>query len=338
MRKEKNYVVDVTNVSSPEITREHVSAIVRDPELRKLKPGSPEYQTALAKKFPNDGTKPAASEPAISGGKAKTNNEAPAKAEASDDETIEGIDRNAVSTAVNKKIAKLISERNAEMALRTNLEKRIAELEAAGKTPKQAEKQATVEVQGTQFDKPKPKLGDFGNIEDYNDAYADWKFDKREFETAQTSRTKAAQESDKAIFDKFWSEGSKFEKEQGLDEGDFKTLIENDGVRKYPSTVRTILESEVGPQIAYELANLDEAEKERFGKMSDTRQVAYIGRLEAKLEKKQQTETPAISAAKAPGKPLKKGTGSSTATVTSGMSYQEYKAARKAQNPEKFRR
>jgi len=327
------------SVVQPELTREQVSVIVRDPELRKLRPGSSEYQTALAKKFPSDGTKPAASEPVVKSEKVKTN-EAPAKAEASDDETIEGIDRNAVSTAVNKKIAKLISERNAEMALRTSLEKRIADLENQGKTPKAAETQAKAEVQqGAKFDKAKPKLADFGNIEDYNDAYADWKYDKREFETAQQSRTNAAQDSDKAVFTKFWGEGSKLEKELGLDEGDFKTLIENDGVKKYPSTVRTILESEVGPAIAYELANLDEAEKERFGKMTDTRQVAYIGRLEAKLEKKQETkETPAISAAKAPGKPLKKGTGGSVATVTSGMGFKEYEAARKAQNPERFRR
>jgi hypothetical protein len=87
------------------------------------------------------------------------------------------------------------------------------------------------------------------------------------------------------------------------------------------------------------LANLDDAEKSRVEKMTAIQQIAYVGKLEAKFEaKKQTTETPAISAAKAPGRPLKKGTGVQSTTITSGMSYKEYKAARKAQNPERFRR
>jgi hypothetical protein len=330
---------NVNASSNPGLSREQVSVIVRDPELRKLKPGSEAYQAAFEKKFPKDGTPTSESASDGVGETVKTNKEASSQTDASDDKTnVDGDD--ALSARAQKRIAALVKERNLEKAERTKLETRIAELEKAGKTPVQAEKQATAEAKAdtTGFTKPKPKLSDFKNLEDYNEAYFDWKTDKRDFEVEQKSKTKAAQESSAKTYNEFLEHGKKLEKEMGLNEGDFEALVnDKDGVKTFPSTKQAIIESPFSARIAFELANLDEAEKSRVEKMTAIQQIAYVGRLEAKFEeKKSKTET--VSAAKAPGRPLKKGTGGSTATITSGMSYQEYKAARKAQNPEKFRR
>jgi hypothetical protein len=331
-------VAENESVVQPGLTREQVSVIVRDPELRKLKPGSEAYQAAFEKKFPKDGTQTSESASDGNSDKVETNKKASGQTDASDDKTNVDGDDSALSAKAQKRIAALVRERNLEKAERTKLETRITELEKAGKTPVQAERQATAEAKTDT--KTKPKLVDFKNYDDYYEAMADWKFEQKEIEKEQKSQTKAAQESSAKTYNDFLDHGKKLEKEMGLNEGDFETLVnDKGGVKTFPSTKQAIIESPFSARIAFELANLDEAEKSRVEKMTAIQQIAYIGRLEAKFEdKKPKTETQAISAAKAPGRPLKKGTGSSTVTVSSGMSYKDYKAARKAQNPEKFRR
>jgi hypothetical protein len=331
-------VAENVNVVSSGPTREQVSVIARDPELRKLRPASPEYQAAFAKKFPINGTNTSASAAEVKEEKVKTN-EVSGQTEASTDD--ESADDKALSAKAQKRIATLVKERNLEKAERSKLEARIAQLENAGKTPQQAAKQAKAETQANtaEYTKPKPKLSDFDNIEAYNEAYFDWKTDKRDYEQEQKSKVKTAQESGAKVMTKFYDEGSKLEKELGLGEGDFRTLTSDLGFKTPPTTIEAIVESPFGAKIALELANLDDSEKERVGRMTAVQQVAYIGKLEAKFESKRQQVTETVSAAKAPGKPLKKGTGSATSTTVSpGMSFKEYEAARKAQRPDKFRR
>jgi hypothetical protein len=319
-------------------TREQVSVIARDPELRKLRPNTPEYQAAFEKKFPINGTQSSASAAESKDEPVKTNNEVSGQTEASDD----GVDAEdkALSVKAQKRIALLTRERNQERGLATQLQARIAELENAGKTPRQAEKQATAETQQTtEFTKAKPKLSDFKNIEEYNEAYFDWKSDKKDFEVEQKSKAKTTQESVASVMNKFWDEGSKLEKELGLGEGDFKALVSDLGFKTPNSTIQAIVESPFSAKIAIELANLDDTEKERIGKMSPIQQIAFVGKLEAKFEsKKQQATETTVSAAKAPGRPLKKGTGVSSTAITPKMGFKAYEAARKAQRPDMFRR
>jgi len=322
------------------VTREQVSAIARDPELRRLKPGSNEYQAAFSKKFGNNDSKSTGSAPAASANKAETK-EVSSQTEASTGDSGEDAD---LPTRAQKRIAKLTAERNLEKAENAKLAARIAELEKAGKTPAQAEKQATKEVQAQPtggFDKPKPKLGDFKSLEDFNDAYFDWKTEKTEFERSQKTKVKEQTETHAKSYNAFLEKGKEVAKENGLEEGEFKTLIENDEVRKYPDTVREILDSPYSAKIAFELANLSEDEKSKFSNLSPSKQIAYVAKLDAKFEGlKQKAETPkAISAAKAPGKPLRSGTGSGIPTqITSGMTFKEFEAVRKAQRPDLFRR
>lgn len=329
------------SVVQPVITREQVSVIARDPELRKLRPGTNEYQAAFEKKFPTEGTtKPAESEPAVKSEKVETK-EVSATTEASDDKAnVDGDD--ALSAKAQRRIANLVKERNLEKAERTKLEARIAELEKAGKTPAAAEKQATAETKpdSTEFSKPKPKLSDFANYVDYTDALTDWKLEKRDFDGEQKSKAKAAQESSAKTYNTFLENGKALAKELGLDEGDFEALVNDvDGCKTYPATKQAIVESPFGARIAMEIANLDDAEKSRIERMTPIQQIAYVGRLEAKFDvKKQTTETQAVSAAKAPGKPLKKGTTGAVTGVTPGMGFKAYEAARKAQNPNVFKR
>jgi len=338
--RKEHYVaenVEVQPSSGP--TREQVALIAKDPELRRLRPNTPEYQAAFEKKFSSNGTETPASAAEGKVEKVETKKQVSGQTEASDD----GVDAEdkALTVKAQKRIAALVKERNLEKAERTKLEARIAELEKAGKTPAQATKQAAAETQTTttQFDKPKPKLSDFKNIEEYNDAFFEWRTEKRDFEAEQKSKAKAAQESSAKTYNDFLEQGKKVAKEQGLDEGDFEALVNDpDGVKTFPGTKQAIIESPFGAKIALELANLDGTERARVEKMTPIQQIAYVGKLEAKFEAQKQASATTVSAAKSPGKPLKKGTGVTTTAISPGMSFKAYEAARKAQRPDVFRR
>jgi hypothetical protein len=328
-------MADVLNGAPVKLAPEIVRAVARDPELRALRPGSQEYKSAFEKKFPNKNesteSETVAREPTT---QAKTE----VHETSTDDE------RTAISKKVQKRFDKLTAERD-------GLRARIAELEKAGATPKQAEKQAEAETKpaaqsGAKFDKPKPKASEFKGanaLEDYTEAVAEWTSDKRDFEREQKARAKAADDSRTTSVNKFFKDGEELGKEMGLNDGDFTALVNDDGVKKYPETLGAILESPFAAHIALELANLDDAVKEKISKMTPVQQVAYIGKLEAKAEAKAEAKSAAgtrtISGAKAPGKSLQKGSGgTNTKAYSPGMDFKSYEQMRKEQRPEKFRR
>jgi hypothetical protein len=316
-----------------------VRAVARDSELRSLRPGSAEYKAAFEKKFPS-----------------KTDSQQSASATEStekvEEKKIEGTGADPATsteeerTELSKKAQRRFDKMTAENA---SLKARISELEKAGATPKQAEKQATAEVKqessSVKFDKPKPKAGDFKGenaLEDYTEAMADWSADKREFEREQKTKAKSAEETRTTKVSKFYEDGKKLAAEMGLGEEDFKALVDDDGVKAFGTTRSAIIESPFAAHIALELANADDATKERISKMSEVQQVAYIGKLEAKFEAKAEakaaTGTTKISAAKAPGKSLQKGTSGGSKAYAPGMDFKSYEQLRKEQRPDKFKR
>jgi len=326
-------MVDVQNPAPVRLAPEIVRAVSKDPELRSLRPGSAEYKTAFEKKFPNE-TKPVASE---------TTGSKPEKVETKSDEV--PADKTATSTDDDAGLAKgprgktRIKELIRES---TELKARIAELETAGKTPKQAEKQAEAETRqapSSGFDKPKPKAADFKDLSDFNEALNEWQWEKRDFEREQAGKQKTATEQANKAFADFNKKGTEFAKEAGVDQEEFDLVVNE--IKLYPASRYTVVNSEFGPQIAYEIGSNDEM-KAKFEKMSELQQVTFIGRLEAKFEAKKEASTESskpVSGAKAPGKPLQKGTsGPTTGVKLAPKDFKAYEAMRKEQQPNKFKR
>lgn len=314
-----------------------VRAVIKDPELRSLRPGSDEYQAAFTKKFGEGNDTKKAESAAVTTTESKTKKEV-----SGEDKTTTSTDDNDTERSeLSKKAQKRFDKLNAE---KKSLEARIAELEAAGKTPKQAEKQAERETQAapsSTFDKPKPKIEDFKLVSEYQEALTDWKLDKRDFDKDQTAKAKTAQDSSKKAYETFAEKGTKLEKEMGLEPGDFQIITNDEGFKTWDTSKAAILESEFGPQIALEIAS-DDGLKDKFSKMTAVQQLTFIGKLEAKFESKKQSSAGSStthSQAKPPGKSLAKGTsGPTTGIVPSPKDFKAYEAWRKEQRPDKFKR
>src|SRR5205823_2073991 len=133
------------------------------------------------------------------------------------------------------------------------------------------------------FDKPKPKIDDFKRMDEYTEALTDWRIEKREFDKNQEAVVRTNQEKAKTAFESFRTKGAELEKEMGLKPGDFDVTVSDESFKLYPQANRELLESPFGTQIAYEIAS-DEERSEAFAAMSESQQVKYIGKLEAKYE------------------------------------------------------
>jgi superfamily I DNA and/or RNA helicase len=227
------------------------------------------------------------------------------------------------------------------------LEKRFSELtkarkEAEDKAAKaQAEKEAleerlrqfeTVSTQPKEIDPvgDEPRADQFTDAIEYAKALAMWSTEKALYERdKQEAERKAAEEQ--AKIQKLWSE--KLEKAKP-NLPDFDDLVTSSNVQVSNEIRDAILESDVGPQILYELASNTEYANKVAG-MPLIKALREIGKLEARFE--QETAEPAKkpvavqSKAPAPISPLK-GTGSAEVITsdTDKLTYAQYKELRKA--------
>lgn len=208
-----------------------------------------------------------------------------------------------------------------ERAKREELEKRLAALEGQ-RAPAQAEPQGDRE----------PQPDDFKDAFDYAKALSKWSAEQALAKREQEVKQKEA-EAVKAKVIQTWQEKLEATIEELPDYEDMvasSTLKVNDTVRD------AIIESEVGPRILYELASDDEL-AEKLGTMTTAGALKLIGKLEAKFEKadapvKAEKKTVAAkSNAPEPIRPLRSNSGLADVTIDpEGLSYQQFKAARKA--------
>ncbi len=160
----------------------------------------------------------------------------------------------------------------------------------------------------------KPNLDDYESVADFTEALTEWKLERKLAENSQ----KTAQQN---VINSFNSRVDTFVKSEAPDYVEAVTEV-------LPFVTTDIeefcLESEVGPQILYSLANND-SELERFSKMTNARKLAYIANLETKLmtdKTVHKTNAPA---------PAKKVTANPVTTAsTKEQSYQEWLAERNA--------
>jgi len=232
------------------------------------------------------------------------------------------------------------------------LEKRFSELTKARKQAEekaaqvQAEKEA-LEAKLREFEgrstQPKsvdpigdePKAEQFDDAFEYAKALAEWSTEKALYERdKQEADRRAAEEHDKRV--KTWTE--KLSKAKA-ELPDFDDLVGSADVQVHNDIRDAILESDVGPQILYELAS-DKEYAEKVAAMPLSKALREIGKLEARFERK---EAPVVAASKpvvkqskapAPIRPIR-GTESAMETPVGSDgefhgSYQAWKEARRA--------
>lgn len=194
-----------------------------------------------------------------------------------------------------------------------------------GETPNPEPKEAKVE-KTAKSDTGKPDPDKFETVADYLEAVADWKYEQRIQKAEADKKLAEAKSTYEKSISTFQEKRDEFKKSVA----DYDEALES--VEHIPLSVALhdfILESEHGPQLAYELAKNPD-EYERVSKLSPLALYREMGKMEAKISPASTSEkTPnKITKAPPPIKPVSKGAVTSTKDPGE-MSYREYAEWRK---------
>jgi hypothetical protein len=182
-----------------------------------------------------------------------------------------------------------------------------------------------------------PRADQFDDAFEYAKALAEWSAEKALYDRDQQEANRKAQEAQDKVLQS-WRERLEKAKETLPD---FDDMVASATVQ-IENTVRdAILESDVGPQILYELAS-DEEYAQKVAAMPVAKALREIGKLEARFEKQEAAEETAVrskpvvqkSKAPAPLSPIRAtGSAMDNSIGSDGEfhgSFQAWKAARKA--------
>lgn len=162
----------------------------------------------------------------------------------------------------------------------------------------------------------KPSRAQYADDESYIDAVTDWKLDQRE-RVSNQSKAVEAQKSTAEKTEAMYKEAAKL---PGFDREEFEELPLTKQIAQF------LMESDAPPKLmAYMSANPDEVE--RIAALSPVKQVAEMGKLEAKLS----SVTVKTTKAPAPINPV--GAGSTQSRELSKLSTADYIEQRRKQNP-----
>jgi hypothetical protein len=228
---------------------------------------------------------------------------------------------------LEKRFSKVTKRAQDAEAKAEQLEARLREVEARA-NPQTIAQTANVN--------DKPQASQFDDAFEYAEALAEWSAEKalKDRDIAESQR-KAEEERNKVL--KSWNDKVDKAKKEMPDFNDIvssSTVVVSDAIRD------AILESDVGPQILYQIAS-DDDYAESLTSMSAIKALKEIGRMEAKFEAeleatpKKEAKTVSQSKAPAPISPLKggKSAGADVLVDTNGEfygSYAQWKAARQA--------
>jgi hypothetical protein len=228
---------------------------------------------------------------------------------------------------LEKRFSKVTKRAQEAEAKAEQLEARLREYEAKA-NPQTIAQTANVD--------DKPQASQFDDAFEYAEALAEWSAEKalKDRDIAESQR-KAEEERNKVL--KSWND--KVDKAK-KDMPDFNDIVSSSTVVVSDAIRDAIIESDVGPQILYQIASDDEY-AESLTSMSAIKALKEIGRLEAKFEAELETKpkniakTVSQSKAPAPISPLKggKSAGADVLVDTNGEfygSYAQWKAARQA--------
>lgn len=176
-------------------------------------------------------------------------------------------------------------------------------------------------------DAPKPTKADYPDDEAYFEALADYKAEQKVRQFSQQTQAERAQEAQArqtaSQFDLYQ------ERVQQADLPDYAEVVGQSDVPAAPHVLESILDSDVGPQLAYHLAKHPDV-AERLNAMTPVQAAREIGRLEAAVASPAaaQPTPPAkrTTTAPAPINPVRGGNGQFT-KPTEAMSDAEWYAA-----------
>ena len=210
-------------------------------------------------------------------------------------------------------------EAQAERERRETLERRLAELESRAQ-PQKAE---------VADEEPQPSQ--FADAFEYAKALAEYTADKRIADMKrQEAEAKIAEQRQQVI--NTWAQRVQ---EVKADLPDFDDMVASSDVVVSDVIRDAILESDVGPQLLYHLAENSEIAKKIAG-MSERAALKELGKIEARLEKPQEPEQKPVTKSKAPApvRPIKAAAGVADIKMDSDGkfygSYAEWKAMRQA--------
>lgn len=128
----------------------------------------------------------------------------------------------------------------------------------------------------------KPKADSFDSHEEYVEALADWKYDQRK-KADDISQKEAQVKTDfQKTVEGFQSKVKEFQKTKK----DFEDVLGDvDDIRMSVGVQETILSSDVGPQVMYELAK-DRENYERINALSPLAAARELGRIEAHIHQR----------------------------------------------------
>ena len=251
--------------------------------------------------------------------------EAQAESEPTAEEEAEVTDKPKQNPKLEKRFSELTKRAKQAEAEKQALEARLQELES---------KVAPQPVQEPDVLGEKPQASQFQDAFEYAEALAEWSAEKALIERdKQEQQRKVEMERQEVI--KSWT--SKLEKAKA-ELPDFDEMVASSQVQVRDEVRDAILESDVGPQILYQLASDDEL-AQRISTMPVHKALKELGKLEVQFERKEapaevKSEPVARSKAPAPIKPLTAGKGTSDVLVdTNGQfhgTYAQWKAARQA--------
>ena len=252
--------------------------------------------------------------------------EAQAESEPEAEQEAEVTDKPKQKPKLEKRFSELTKRAKQAEAEKQALEARLQELEAkVAPAPQQIEQDILGE---------KPQASQFQDAFEYAEALAEWSAEKALVERdKQEQQRKIEIERQEVI--KSWT--SKLEKAKA-EMPDFDEMVASSQVQVRDEVRDAILESDVGPQILYQLASDDEL-AQRISTMPVNKALKELGKLEVQFERKEapaevKSEPVARSKAPAPIKPLTAGKGTQDVLIDGDGAfhgtYAQWKAARQA--------
>lgn len=190
--------------------------------------------------------------------------------------------------------------------------------------PEKPEAEKKASVQSTEG---KPKADNFESHEEYVEALADWKYEQKEKEREAKVKESQVKSEYQTKVESFQTKVNEFSKVQD----DFEDVVSDvDDIPLSFALQESILTSDFGPQIMYELAK-DRTRLEKINRLSAIDAAREIGKIEARLEKPSaSTQEKKQSKAPAPIAPVGSKGSAKIEKSPDDMSFQEYKKWRAA--------
>lgn len=331
----------ITNASLDNVSEVSVKELIRNKDLRSVKPGSEEYKAALAGKpaDKNVESKESATKDPDLDEFAKKDEKDTSAEKPKDPEELVDEGKKKPSRGIQKRFDELTKAEADAKARADALEAELAKVKAEKVAP--VKQEAPPASQGPEFSKPKPDYDNFNSPLEYQEALTDWKLEKYQWEQSQAAVVAEAKKTVQAKLDKFLEKGTEIEKELGLEEGEFKILTTADvGIRDI--AVRDfLLDDENGAKILYDITS-DEDMAKKFYDMNTAQQLILLGRLSGKYEASKssssKTETKKVSKAKAPVADLKGAGAKVTSLADPKLNPAEFRRQREEAHRTKGRR